>query len=131
MVDGKTAIDPTQRIYKLVRAYVMTRTERKCGFAWDSFKDRKIKDEKGLEHIDVPPEYRKERESVCTSAFLRIRSCRSRQDFIDYFTGTICSVPQYLPPAEFEQVSMTLLDEENWEDVKALAMLALSGLSRV
>ena len=130
MAEAKTASDLTQRIYDLVRAYVMTRTERKCGIAWESFKDRKIKDEQGLERIDIPPEYRKQRESVCSGAFLRIRACRSRQDFVDYFTGTICSVPQYLPRAAFEQVSMTLLNEENWEDAKALAMLALSGLSR-
>jgi CRISPR-associated protein Cmx8 len=129
MVEGKTTTDPT-RIYRLVQSYVMTRTERKCGIAWESFKDRKVKDEHGSERVDVPPEYRKQRESVCTGAFLRIRACRSRQDFIDYFTGTICSVPQYVPRAEFEQISTTLLDAENWEDVKALVMLALSGLSR-
>jgi len=132
MPEQPGAPDVADRLYKLVRGYVMTRTERKCGIAWDSFKDRKTRDpQTGAERLDVPQKYRDARESVCTEAFLRIRSCRSRQDFVDYFTGTICSVPQFLPKEEYEQVSALLLDGERWEDLKALAMLALSGLSRI
>lgn len=130
MTEARPAPDPAIMIYKLVRAYVQSRTERKSGITWDSIKDRKTKSDDGKERIDIPPRYREARESVCTDAFLRMRACRSRQDFIDYFTGTVCSVPQYLPSAAFEQVSVMLLDAENWEDMKALAMLALSGLSR-
>lgn len=132
MPEPTTAPAMTERIYKLVRGYVMTRTEKKSGIAWDSFKERKIRDpQTGAERIDVPPRYRDVRESVCTDAFLRMRACRSRQDFVDYFTGTICSVPQFLPPGEYQAVSSAILDGEGWEDAKALAMLALSGLSRI
>jgi CRISPR-associated protein Cmx8 len=129
VIEAKDGMDPTLRVYNLVRAYVMSRTERKCGIAWESFRDRRSIDQQGRERIDVPDKYKEARAAVCTDAFLRIRSCRSRQDFIDYFTGTLCSVPQFLPQAEFEQVSAALLDGEQWEDIKALTMLALSGLS--
>lgn len=132
MPDAITATDLTDRIWRLVRSYVLARTERRCGIAWDSFRDRKIKDpQTGAERIDVPQKYREARESVSQTAFLRIRSCHSREDFIEYFTGTLCSVPQFLPQEEYAKVSLILLDDDRWEEVKALTMLALSGLSRV
>lgn len=123
--------DLAERIFTLVRSYVFARTERKCGIRWEEFKDRKITGPDGEgERIDVPLKYREARESVSTGAFLRVRACRSREDFIGYFTGTICSVPQYLQKTEFVRVSHMLLDSERWEDVKALTMLALSASSR-
>jgi CRISPR-associated protein Cmx8 len=127
-----SAVDrgPAQQIHGLVRSYVFRRTESKSGIKWDDFKDRKIVDSgTGRARIDVPPKYREAREKVCTEAFLRLRACRSREDFVGYFTGTICSVPQYLPPAEYDALSRIVLDENRWEDAKALAMLALSALS--
>lgn len=121
-----------ERVYNLVRAYVFRRTEAKSGIKWDDFKDRRAVDPStGRERLDVPQKYREAREKVCTDAFLRLRACRAREDFISYFTGTICSVPQYLPEVEYQAVAEAILSEERWEEVKALAMLALSGLYRV
>ena len=132
MPDSQVANDVAERIFQLARTYVQTRTERKCGIAWSDFKDRRITDPAtNKSRIDVPTKYREARESVTTHAFLRIRACHCREDFIDYFTGTLCSVPQYLPQEEFAQVSKALLDADRWEDVKSLTMLALSGLSHV
>jgi CRISPR-associated protein Cmx8 len=132
MTETIAASDLTNRVWRLVRSYVFTRTERKCGISWDSFRDRKIKDpQSSTERIDVPQKYRDARESICQTAFLRVRSCHSREDFIDYFTGTICSVPQFLPEDEYTKVSLILLDENRWEEMKALTMLALSGVSRL
>jgi CRISPR-associated protein Cmx8 len=52
---------------------------------------------------------------------------RHEQDFVEYFTGTICSVPQYLPEEDFLLVSQSLINER--DKVKALAMLAVSACS--
>ena len=129
----KTESKPlADRIYQVVRTFVMVRTERKCGIAWDQFKDRKITDPtSGRISIDVPAPYRDARESVATNAFLRVRSCKSKEDFMEFFTATICSVPQFLPVEQFREVTSALLDDNRWEETKALTMLALSGLSRV
>ena len=120
------------RIYSVVRTYVMVRTERKCGIAWERFRTNKVIDPvSGRESIDVPAPYRDARESIATNAFLRVRSCKSKEDFMEFFTGTICSVPQFLPMEQFREVTSALLDDSRWEETKALTMLALSGMSRV
>jgi hypothetical protein len=36
-----------------------------------------------------------------------------------------------LPEAEYQTVADAILTDERWEEVKALTMLALSGLSNV
>jgi len=121
-----------KRVHSLVREYVMRRSEGKSRIKWDSFRDRKVRDEQtGRERIDVPQKYREAREDVCRDAFLRLRACRSREDFLAYFTGTICAVPQFLPQQDFLDLSEALLDDQRWEEVKALAMLALSALSNI
>jgi len=122
----------SQRVHGLVKTYVYRKSESKSGIKWDDFKDKKVKDKStGKEQISVPQRYREVREKVCTDAFLRLRACKAREDFVSYFTGTICSVPQFLPEAEYQTVADAILADERWEEVKALAMLALSGLSNV
>jgi CRISPR-associated protein Cmx8 len=122
----------SKRIYDLVRAYVMRKSEAKSGIKWDDFKSNRIKDpQTDKERINVPEKYREAREKVCAEAFLRLRSCKSREDFLSYFTGSICSVPQYLPPEEYSKLALWLMSGESWSDAKALAMLAFSGLSRI
>ena len=124
--------DLTERVYNLVQTYVFRKTETKSGIKWEDFRDKKIKDRNtGRVKLDVPQKYREQREKVCTDAFLRLRACHAKEDFVSYFTGTICSVPHYLPEEEYQTVAEAILSEERWESVKALAMLALSGLSRI
>jgi CRISPR-associated protein Cmx8 len=122
----------TDRVYKLVQAYVFRKTESKSGIKWDDFKNKRVKDPvTKRERIDVPQRYRDQRERICTDAFLRFRACHAKEDFVSYFTGTICSVPHYLPEAEYQALADALLSDEQWEEVKALAMLALSSFSRI
>lgn len=109
----------SQRVHGLVKAYVHRKSKTKSGIEWSG--DRN----------NVPARYREIREKVCADAFLRLRACKAREDFVSYFTGTICSVPQFLPEAEYQTVADAILTEERWEEVKALTMLALSGLSNV
>jgi CRISPR-associated protein Cmx8 len=111
-----------RRIYSLIRAYVNQRTEEKSRIKYDDF--RNSKDAKG--HVQYPQPYREAREKVCSDAFLAMRGRRER-DFIEYFAGTICSVPQWLPEDDFIAVSQVLATD--WERVKTLSMLALSAQS--
>ena len=73
-----------------------------------------------------PQEYREAREKVCSDAFLAMRGRRD-QEFVEYFTGTICSVPQYLSQEEYIAVARALMTD--WERIKILSMLALSAHS--
>ena len=113
-----------KRIYDMIGAYVRHRTEAKSKIKWSDFKDKKTPDGK----MAIPPAYIEERQKVCMDAFLAMRS-RREQEFIEYFTGTICSVPQFLPSDDYIFVSQALLEEDGWEKVKTLSMLALSAHS--
>jgi len=108
------------RIYRLIQTYVNHRSEDKSGMKSADFK----RDERG--YPIYPSKYREEREKVCMDAFLAMRG-RREQDFIQYFTGTICSVPQFLPEKEYLAVTYALMSD--WEKVKTLSMLALSAHS--
>ena len=101
-----------KRIYDMIGAYVRYKAEAKSGVKAD-FTNKK--------YLDA-------RQKACADVFLAMRSRRD-QDFIEYFTGTICSVPQFLPPDDYVFVSQALLDDGGWEKVKALSMLALAAHS--
>jgi len=111
-----------QRVYRLIQNYVHRKTESKSGMKYDDFKDHK--DEKG--RIQYPQGYREAQEKVCGDAFLAMRGRRDT-DFVEYFAGTICSVPQWLPEEDYLAVSQALLADS--EKVKTLSMLALSACS--
>lgn len=112
----------SMRVYRLIQTYVNHRTEEKSGKKYKDFS--KHKDAEG--HIQYPNEYREAREKVCTDAFLAMRGRRD-QEFVEYFTGTICSVPQYLNQEEYVSVAGALTSD--WERIKILSMLALSAQS--
>lgn len=114
-----------KRVYDMVAAYVYRKSEDRCGITWETIKDH-LKAE-GNHQVQ---QYREAREKVCKSAFLAVRSRKSREEFTSFFTGTICSVPQFLPQNEYDAVAEALLNDK-WEDVKSLSMLAFSGLSRI
>ncbi|MBI2502236.1 MAG: type I-MYXAN CRISPR-associated protein Cmx8 [Candidatus Latescibacteria bacterium] len=110
------------RVYKLTQNYVNRKTEEKSGIKYESFKENKNPEGR----VIYPEKYREAREKVCSDAFLAMRG-RREQDFVEYFTGTMCSVPQWLPEDDFVAVSRALMTE--WEKVKTLSMLALSACS--
>lgn len=112
----------TLRIYRLIQTYVRLRTEEKSQKKYKDFKDNRDENNR----IKYPPEYREAVEKVCTDAFLAMRG-RREQDYVEYFTGTICSVPQFLPESEFVSVAKVLT--EDWQRVKNISMLALSACS--
>ena len=113
-----------KRIYDMIGAYVRQKTEAKSKIKWSDFKDKRTQEGK----MAIPPEYIEARQKICMDAFLAMRSRRD-QEFIEYFTGTICSVPQFLPSDDYVFVSQAVLEEDGWERVKTLSMLALSAHS--
>lgn len=110
------------RVYRLIQTYVRRKAEEKSGKKYDSFRNHK--DEK--DRVVYPREYREALGKVSTDAFLAMRG-RREQDFIEYFTGTVCSVPHFLPEAEYLSVAKDLM--ENWQKIKTLSMLAISATS--
>jgi CRISPR-associated protein Cmx8 len=115
-------------VLNLVRNYVRRKAEERSGIKWDSFKDKRIKDENGKERIDVPVAYRQEQEHVAEKTFLEIRS-RHGDDFSRYFADCFGSVPQWsLANAEdFQTVCDSVLKEP--DNVRILTLLALSASS--
>jgi len=109
-----------RRIYQMIWAYVDHRTDERSPIKRKDLKQN----EKG--YNIYPDAYREARLKACSEAFLAMRG-RHDSDFIEYFTGTICSVPHFLKEAEFLEVSQALLNEPL--TVKNLAMLALSAHS--
>lgn len=110
-----------RRVYRLIRTYVERRTDDKSDIKLAQLK----KDEK--DRNIYPKAYREAREKVAKEAFLAMRG-RNGRDFIEYFTGTICSVPQFFGKEdEFVEMSQVLIKKP--ETVKDLSMLALSAWS--
>lgn len=109
-----------RRVYRLIGDYVLHKTKDKTGKDKSSFP----KNEKG--YPVYSPGYLEAREKVSKDAFLAMRSRRD-EDFVEYFTGSICSVSHFLPEEEYLAVSQALVEKPGM--VKNLAMLALSAHS--
>jgi len=109
-----------EHVHRLVSGYVRRRTEARSGKTFNAFKASGYHD--GA-YIDA-------NNKVCMDAFLAIRSRKDHADFVNYFTGTLCSVPQFLERDEYLTFSTALLDSSQWENIKSLALLALSSLSQ-
>jgi CRISPR-associated protein Cmx8 len=105
----------SRRIYRVIRQYVSKRSEEKSGHSFEDFKAGK-----------GGKAYRDAREAVARDAFLAMRGRRA-EDFVEYFTGSICAVPHFLPEEEYLAVTDALLHDT--DRVKTLSMLALSATS--
>jgi CRISPR-associated protein Cmx8 len=122
-------------IQRLINRYVEGRAEVKTGKKVKDFPKTTVD---GKERRVYPQEFREAEQRVCSDTFLAMRS-RHDQDFVEFFAGSVCSVAQFLPPADYQfltQVLMTRPDPSpvgekrlSWEDVKAIAMIAVSARS--
>jgi CRISPR-associated protein Cmx8 len=107
-------------IHRMVAKYVISKAKDKC-----NLKGKKLNQLSPKERQQVYDEKRKH----AADAFLAIRSRRD-QDFVDYFTASICSVGQYFKTTdEFKRVAEALLDADERDHVKTLTLLALSANS--
>ncbi|MBT8764418.1 type I-MYXAN CRISPR-associated protein Cmx8 [Desulfohalobiaceae bacterium Ax17] len=108
-------------IYRIVRHYILLKALNKSGLSTKT-------DEKGQTIYPFEnKEYKEAIEKVSMDAFLAMRG-RKEEDFVEYFTGTICSVPQFLPQDEYLLLSDALV-QGGWEKVKSLSLLAISAAS--
>jgi CRISPR-associated protein Cmx8 len=109
-----------RRIYRMVGTYVRHRTKDKSGVDVDDLP----KNEKG--YPVYPAKYREAREKVAREAFLALRG-RREEAVAEYYTGTLCAVPQYVGEEDYLLVGQALVEDP--ATVKDLAMLALSAHS--
>lgn len=100
-------------VLRVVRSYLRGKMRSKYGLKWDDVKDDEDKEEWGRKRGDL-----------ARDAFLAVRS-RTGADFVEYFTGTLCSVPHALKEEQYLILSRELL--ERTQDVRALTLLALSA----
>lgn len=132
MTEIESTTDLAKRVHDIVQRYVMIRTEMRAGMSWEAAKTQATPDAQHPNRRLMPREYREAREKVCQGAFLAMRACRARQDFVEHFTGTICAVPQFLPPDQYQLIAQALYGSgDQWEQVKGLSMLTLSAMSQV
>jgi CRISPR-associated protein Cmx8 len=103
-----------QMIYRMVRAYLGRKLASKYDLSWEIAKTTDAKKK----------EYSAKREKLAREAFLAVRS-RTGSDFVEYFTSTICSVPQHLAEDSYITTSKALLEET--ERIRTLTLLALSA----
>ena len=108
------------RIRSLVSQYIQRKAERKSRMDSKEFQI----DESGRGHYST--RYREAVKNVCMDIFLAMRG-RQGQCFVEYFTVTLCSVPQDLSSDDFLLISQALNNE--WDKVKTLSMLAVSACS--
>lgn len=103
-------------VYRAARNYVTRRVEQKHKLNWDKVKN----DPKSIE------EFNSKRGDIARSAFLAARS-RTGADFVEFFAGTICSVPQRAKGGEagFAALSRALIQDT--DTVRTLTLLALSA----
>lgn len=110
-----------RRVYELIGAYVEHRVYERTRMRRKNFG----KDEDGRTHY--PKDLREAVEKVTKDAFLAMRG-RNDREFVAYFTGTICSVPQFFGRQDdFVTLSQALIADPDL--IKDLSMLALSAHS--
>ena len=123
-------INIASKIYDMVGEFVAQRAEKRSGFKRDELpkKNGKIDWSNPSEKTN---RYLEAREKVSTDAFLAIRG-RNSDEFVDYFIGSICAVPQFMgakgvsPEQGFIAISDALHESEDKRtEMKNLAMLAL------
>jgi CRISPR-associated protein Cmx8 len=101
-------------VYAVVNGYVRGRLKSKYGITWEDVKaNRRPK-----------KDYEEKKEKIAKDAFLAVRA-RPEQDFVSYFAGTLCSVPQFLDTERYGQLTHALQSEPG--KVRTLTLLALSA----
>ncbi|MDE0219873.1 MAG: type I-MYXAN CRISPR-associated protein Cmx8 [Spirochaetaceae bacterium] len=118
------------KVFDIVGQFVANRAERRSGVTREQ-----LQAENGTTNwasVDAQ-NYLGAREKVATDAFLAIRG-RNAEEFVDYFVGSICAVPQFMgaqgvsPKEGFIEVSRALHEsEERRTEMRNLTMLALSA----
>jgi CRISPR-associated protein Cmx8 len=100
-------------VYQLIANYVRQRVKSKYNLDWKTAQGDKARE----------ADYNSAKAKVAKDAFLAVRSRTSDDAFINYFAGTLCSVPQYMKPESFEALSKAL--HRRTKEIRTLTLLAL------
>jgi CRISPR-associated protein Cmx8 len=122
-VDNQAVI--AEMVFRLVKNYVNRKLKAKHDLEWkkewSSLKDEEREKQPGFS------DYSKMKSKVAKSAFLDIRSRTEKEDFINYFASTLCSVPQNMKSESFTILAQSLYQDT--EQIRTLTLLALSANS--
>jgi len=118
---GDSADTLEQLIYRIVGTYIRGKLDSKHELTWDKVKEC-------ADDSKERKEYNEKKLKIGKEAFFAVRS-RTGADFVDYFSGTLCSVPHRLGEANYAIVARALLDEDSIATVRTLTLLALSARS--
>lgn len=116
-------------VHQIVRTYVFSKLESKHQVIWD--KEKKTLWSKSKNAPANEEDY-KNKGKIAKDAFLAIRSRKDKDDFITYFTSTVCSVSQRIGEEGYITLTESLYnprEDIGWEKIRALSMLALSANS--
>ena len=111
-------------VYRLARSYVRRKVKSKHGLDWkDSFRNPESMTPEDRRARDA---YAEKQEKVASEAFLAVRG-RTGTDFVEYFCGSLCSVPQAISEANFQRIGRALRDKDSQAELRILTLLALSA----
>lgn len=126
-------------VRNMVTSYVNRKAAKKLGLDWDDFKIEDI-DGKKRKVAPDPEKFVEQQRRVCDDAFLQIRS-RHDEVFVEFFADSFLSVPHYFEAKAGDQPFLAQIlmtpptrdpvarPARNRDDIKTLAMLALSAYS--
>jgi CRISPR-associated protein Cmx8 len=122
-VDNQAVI--AEMVFRLVKNYVNRKLKAKHDLEWkkewSSLKNDELSQQSGYS------EYSEKKSKVAKSAFLDVRSRTEKEDFINYFASTLCSVPQNMKSESFTVLAQSLYQDT--EQIRTLTLLALSANS--
>jgi CRISPR-associated protein Cmx8 len=123
-----------QLVLGVVRTYVNGRTAARTNMDRSTFPSEL--DDQGRPRRRYSKEWFEARADVARQAFLQMRSNKSREDFVEYLTGTLCAHGLESGDAGYADLAARLVGQEaeranRWEDVRSLAMLAVSTMAYV
>lgn len=113
MSEVEKSIETT--VFHIVTSYVAKKLESKHDLRWQTVKG-----------TGAEGEYSEKRSKIAREAFLAVRA-RTGVDFVDYFSSTLCSVPQRITEETFVTLSKELFT--NPDRIRTLTLLALSARS--
>jgi len=101
-------------VFRIARSYVLSKLKSKYRL-----------ERKNLTGSLEEGHYWEKKGDVAREAFLAVRGRTNKEDFIEYFTGTLCAYPQRLGEADYAFLAEQLL--RNPEQLRTLTLLALSA----
>ncbi|MGE3596052.1 MAG: hypothetical protein AB7N70_10930 [Dehalococcoidia bacterium] len=117
--NGNARIDKlVPRVRRMIRRYVHIRSGEKCGIRYEDLDTASPEDRE---------RFREARRRVCDDAFYTMRSARSRQDFVEFFAGSVCSAPQ-IGASDPALIEALLADDTRWEAVRIMSLMNVSPM---